>query len=501
MAVELEITNPIIATKQKELNYFNLPRIISYFKTRMYMGNGIHFYSKDKKLMKLWKEFIRTNDFYSFVFRCQRIKSETGAVIVSCDKTNNGIALINTSNPFYVGSVFHNVYAPNYAIIYQQLSLSNVPVICKAVYDTEKVVRTFWYENKPKEEMNGQTINGDKYVKYNDLDEIKKSLGDIDIGEWDEQKGAYIKYHNLGMCPIKIMYNKPYRAFIPEINVGTYYYSPYTTLTNQNIDGFNYQQVKDLANCDGKVQLLQKTYYDLEQSSEICKARLFLVANNAIDGNALVEKKQALKNGLSADDTLLSNADIYTSTAGNEIKATVIQAVNTLKDYYELVYNLHTDIFKSAGLDYLLQSSAQKNSVDSFLSVANNIEEMNYMKNYDTNDWKDFVILCFKAMGVDLDEKDNWSFEIRNNIAVDKSNAISNSILLFEHKLLSGVDFISQIDNLSLEQAELKFKEVKEWFNKNKDILEQQMPNSGNLPGVKIAKNNKDGGRKSGLDK
>lgn len=462
----------------REGGFVDVPRIISFLKVRSYMGRGIEFKHKDKKIHKLWHKFVELNDFYSHMFESNRIKSEVGAVFETINISQGGNVLLARANPLMMSGVGFSFATPVIAQIIIQMSIGNRQVYARSVYDREKVVRTFWFLNKE-----------GVIELYNNSAKIDEEL-QVELGTFNALDGTWTHYHNLGFVPVEVIYNEPFTPVLPVLNAGFYSQSPFTTPQNLNNVGFDYRQVKDTAKCSKLILQLDNLYIHLNRLIEIFKPRLVITSNNAVDGNPYLQEKLR-QQGMVGNNSNLMDADIYTSTQANQIKVEQVATPNTIDNYQNQIVATWIDIFKSVGISYTTQSGTQKTGQESFTQYKGDIEDVNFQRNYLTNKWINVIVKCFKAMGVDLTKDRNaWSFQVKKNLATDENSLVDTLIKQYQLKLKKPSEILSIIEGIDEDYAEHIVDENFKWFDKHKEettLPQINPPANANVSGVKSA--------------
>lgn len=458
--------------------FVDVPRIISFLKARSYMGRGIEFKHKDKKIHDKWHKFVELNDFFSHMFESIRIKDEVGAVFECINITKGGMAMVSRATPLLASRIGFSFATPSIAVINIQIGIGNRQVYCRQVYDIEKIVRTFW----------ALTPDGKEEI-FNESATVDKNL-QLELGTFNALTGAWTYYHNLGFVPVEVIYNEPFTPNMPILTAGFYYQSPFTTPQNLNNQGFDYSQVKSLAKCSKLPLQLDNLYIHMNRLVELYKPRLIITSNNAVDGNPYLQNKLR-QQGLGGNNSNIQDADIFTSTQANKIEVDTQDTPNTIDNYQNQIVATWIDIFKAVGLSFVTQSGTQKTGQESFTQYKGDIEDVNFQRNYLTNKWINIIIKCFKVMNVDLTKnKEDWSFQVKKNLATDENSLVDSLIKQYGLKLKTPAEILSVIEGIDQDYAEHIVKENFKWFEEHKEetIFPQiNPPANANVSGVKSA--------------
>lgn len=434
----------------------NLPMIIAKAKTKIYMGKGINFYCDDEKAMEKWKEFSELNKIYDFINNQQKTKSINGVAIISINKLKGGKVVLNNVVP-YVGPtlISYCFSTPDMVCIVEQIYLQDRPIYMRSVYDKKKVVRRFWTS----------TSNSNSETKYfqpfsNSYKLNKETLG-IELGNYDEEHDLWIYYHNYGFIPIEVMTNLPFRPYFPIYNTSIYTAPP----SPENHMGINFSEVSDCANIRFLFKQLDNLYFNRNICIRLSKPGAIIVASSDTQARELAAQKY-----LSSD---YEHSVLYSSGA-NKVQIQMVNPSTNLEQIDKAIDITLEKIYRFIGLAYKNTNSTQKTSMESFTSYQGDIEMVNFMKSYDTEQWKKVIIKSFKIMGIDL-EKTKWYFKTKENMVANLKEMLDNDIKLYQIKAKTQEQILQDIEGLNPKEAETLVEENKKWFKKNKELLESPM--------------------------
>ena len=433
-----------------------LPIIIAKAKTKLYMGKGIDFYCEDEKVMEKWKEFDELNSVYDFINNQQKTKSISGVAIVSINKLKDGRVVLNSINP-YVGptNITYCFSTPEVVCIVEQIKLTSRPIYMRSVYTKEVVVRRFWISSQP--DINQAT----NFEPYGSSEFIQSEIQGLDLGKYDEKSDCWVLKHNFGFIPVEIMTNLPFRPFFPIFNVNIFTVPP----SNDSMYGITYNEVCDCAN----VGWLLKQLDGISKNRDICirlsKPSAIIVASSDTQARELATGRY-----FSSD---LEHSILY-SAGANKVQIQTINPSTNLEQLDKAAEETLEKIYKFIGLAYKNNNATQKTSMESYTSYQGDIEMVNFMKNYDTEQWKKVLVKAFKIMGIDL-EKKKWYFKTRENMIASLKEMLDNDIKLYQIKAKTQEQILQDVEGYNPSEAKTIIEENKNRFKKNKDLLESPM--------------------------
>lgn len=447
------------------LRFVDVPKILAYKKTRIYMGRGLEFKHENQEIHKKWHRFVELNDFEQFMFNACELMSEMGSVAVSINKNQLGEPLINLANPYYSQGIETSYGTTDFAVLIETTQVDNNLYIIRSAYDKEKVIRTLWNANT-KEQMN----------LFGYVSKLPKEK-QLDWGTYDEETNSYVYYHNLGIVPCVILVNKPFRLYFPNFGSNIYYQSPFTTTVNYETTGYGYDSVKDTALCSGLIEQLQNLYTQMNKLVILDKPRIILSGVNQTTAQQLRRDNKALA-------SYLDEVIIKANTTGPNVD--IAAPTNTLDYYQNAIVSTWIDIFKASGLSFLTQSGTQKTAQESVNSFQDSVEELNYMRNFWTNQWIKVIKCAMKVFGVELGEKEKWSFQVKKNIITDEASLADRLIKQIQVGTTTPVQYISIMEGVDEDNAEQIWKENSKWFKEN-DFPIAMKDGGGAVSGVKGA--------------
>lgn len=428
------------------LAFVDVPKIISYKKARMYLGRGIEFKHNDKSIHEIWHRITELNDFENFMFICCRLMSEIGSCIVTINKNELGEPLLNVANPYFSPGIEQSFGTSDFAVVVETILIDNNTYLVRNAYDREKVVRTLW--------------NPTTQTQMNLFEYVAKLPKDKQIvwGEFDKKTQSYTYYHNLGIVPAIVMTNKPFKGYFPMFGSNVYYQSPFSTTLYQNNTGYDYQSVKDTANCGGLIVQLQNIYTQMNKLMILDKPRIILSNVNQTTANQLRRDNQMI-------ESYLSELIIKAGNTGPNVE--IMAPSNSLDYYQNAIVSTWIDIFKACGMSFITQSGTQKTAQESVSAFQDSVEEINYMRNYWTKQWIRVIKAMFKICGIELGNAETWSFQVKKNIITDEASMSDRLIKQIQIGATTIPEYISIMEGIDEDNAEQLWDEHKEWFKKN----------------------------------
>lgn len=453
---------PLVEARDKPSKV--LPMIIAKAKTKIYMGKGISFYCEDKTVMKKWQEFAELNNIYDFINNQQKTKSISGVAIVSINKLKGGKVILNNITP-YVGPtlISYCFSTPDMVCIVEQIYLNDRPIYMRSVYDKKRVVRRFWTSK----------TNSSQETKYFqpflDSNKLKMENLGIELGTYHEDKDCWIYEHKLGFIPVEVMTNLPFRPYFPIYNTTIYINPP----SPESYMGINFSEVADCANVDWLMKQLDGIYLNRNVCIRLSKPSAIIVASSDTQARELASRKY-----LSSD---IEHSVLY-SAGANKVQIQTITPTTNLEQLDKAFDETLEKIYKFVGLAYKNNNATQKTSMESFTTYQGDIEMVNFMKNYDTEQWKRVIVKVFKTMGINLENK-KWYFKTNENMVASLKEMLDNDIKLYQIKAKTQQQILQDIEGYNPEEAKTIIEENKKWFKENKELLESPMNSA--VSGVK----------------
>ena len=467
-----------LLSRCKAPQYINIPNIVAHHKVKMYMGGGIEFRHKNKEINEFIRKFMKNNNFYNFMYSCMLDVSRNGGTIIGVEPTEGDIPVVVKADPFFANALEGSYATNDMVVIRTKLKIDNFMVILETCYDKETIRRRIHSGDNEK----------DKLRLYNYVSKLPEEKR-VKYGEWDHKNACYVYKHNLGMLPFVVIPNVPFVQQWPMFNAVSNFKIGYGLTNNDFIHSFS--SLADTANCEGLCRQLQTVFNQTNKVSTIDQPRI--VISNA----SQYLQNQAAKNNITKkimDDPVFftANAPINAQT-----RIATLPMTNSLEQYDRFIQSLYVQIFRHAGIDWVIQSGTNKTSSENDLTFYNTISTIQEMKNTITPYWKQIFIIACKIKGWDIEKELNkWIFVVRDNLPTDRSSLRQNLSIDLQNGAIDIADYKQEIDKCNRDEAEFKIERAKE-FNKKMGFDPQQQ----NVSGVSYAKsgvgsaNSKNAGR------
>lgn len=452
------------------LQFTNPPQVLARYATNLLLGNGIEFKASEK-IHKIWHEFANRNRVLELMNTTERMVSINGWAIITINLDEKGRAYWNIANPDFTNVVGTNLVEEEIAVIYERFIIDNHQFICKSEYTKNEIKRTLWRGNEDKTTGN---ISFDENISVNEFNEQVKPENRI---------VPYIK-HNWGFCPVFCIYNYPYRAnrlFYMNQTGGNNLFS--STMNQYNTDN-GPQALADWSNASLLPEIINNLYRTLYKEMVMGKTRIITsgMTQSVMNRNITSE-------GNCEWDAIGSDYIINVGQMGAESK--VVQNKNLLPDLQMAISNAWNDFFNRCHYSIKGTGTAQKTASESFGEFYNSIETTNQKRKYHGEQWKRGLIKTFKVMGINLEEEDDWSFEIKKNFGLDEASLRDNLIKEIQAGTKTPIDMIVATQGVDYDQAEHIWEKNKEWFTKNNFPI--AMEQGGMVSGVNGATSPKGG--------
>ena len=454
--------------------FVDVPKILSYYKARIYLGRGFDFYCNKESQMQRWERFNKLNDLYGIMFRTVRMMSECGVQALGVLPNEKGEPIIDEMDPWFSSQVEQSFSTNDCAVIISKRIIDNKITVVKCFYDREKIITTLW------DEQTRDQINLEQYNSK--LPEDKR----INLGEFDSKHNAYVLKHNLGIVPCKVFTNKPFKVRSPMYINNLMYSTPFTTTINANQPGgIFYNEVSDVAACSGLLLQLQNYYSQANKVAILSKPRI-------IASNISTADMKYVKNDNIINEYL---DDILIRFRSDQTKIDISEPKMVLNDYHSSIQSTWSDLFRACGMSWVVNSGTNKTAHESITAFRGDVEESNFMRNYFTGQFKELWEIMFVIDGHPLGDEDNWSFQVHRNIITDEASFLNNLILEVNNGLKSKQEAIAERRGVSLKQAKIildkiveerkKYKELYETDNKDFNLKQSQIPGSKSVGGAK----------------
>lgn len=414
-------------------------------------GQGYIFQSEEQDIEKKFKKFAKMNTFPNLCGYIERRVSQYGRCIITINKTIGGDIMLNVPSPFYFAGLGKAFVQPQLAVIYQRFTIDQRNFIVKTTYDTKKVLNELY------------TISNGKEVRVFDAE--AQVLKELQIERlWE---------HNLGFVPVVEITNLPFYQF------------------QWNNDEFI--KITDWFPAIIFEDLMISTIQNFKKEMWMCHSRI--VVDSA--DQKVIQQITALAK---KDDNIDIGDWIFETGTGSEFKP--VPGNGDFTKYTSALDQLMDFYFKFCGGSRFSEGGgAQKTVAETASTRSSMIESVTSKILLRQEQLTDLLrkVLCA------LSDKDYWgeeeffTFKINGNIMKDETTFIDNIQKKISMGLMSAVDAIQEIFNISKQEAEEKFEEVKA-FNEEYGLDFESI--LGNMGGSKEEKNmNKLGEHKDSVKK
>lgn len=457
-----DVINPLSLTDifKRPPTYHNVAADIAEHATSLLLGQGysvdiLRNNKKDELLEKTWKKIERFNKFPQLLERNEYDLSFWGFKILTIDKTATDEILIMENDPTYFSKVSTIQQISDIsAIVYKRLYLDQFQWVVKELWDTEKVVRTWYLDNK-EVTLEALTVEIPEQLKLNKVD-----------------------YHNLGILPIQMFLNKN-----RNIRLLREYYELSDTFTAR-------QQIKALnlyANQQVKEALLNITkVFGNFEATTLQKIKKKKMASN--------EGVEAAELNLLLSELLIEIKQRGDATSGKLVE--ILQGNPAFDKYIMAKEDALRHIWRAAGYTYNVAGEQTNSNAETLYANAFDIRTTKKKKTTRQSDYADLIAKVLVVAG-----KLKWEDYINGDVQVIfniKENAVQtpNQIIDAELKLVEtglkskprALMKIEQLPNIDqaeewVEEATEEIKAEQEWKYENmekmiKDEDSQNMTNS-----------------------
>lgn len=399
---------------------FDLREWGSNLVSQLLFGGGFSLYSTNKVIQSFLLNFQRKNNLYEYFLIMEKRLFLEGRVVHTLNRTFSGeIYLVQVESNFYnpVTRLYGKEVA---AVLWSRKSYSQGQVYCEEHWDEEKVTRNF-YSNQM------VLLNLDEYVEIAKGDAL-----------------PLVEYHNLGICPVNDMMNRPFWSSSQSIT------RSYPT----DAAVINLQKTIDLA------------YSNLNQEIKANRTRIFLP--NLTTKELLKMKQQHMETG---NIGLIDSDFVFGVTTGamqnpalaqnsNNKSMEILQGDPKFSQYMELVNQVQNQYLKG-----ILMNDANNN-----LDVQKTDDEINYQKSRDTETFKALRVLRVNQINRLISDvlimaghwdgigEQPFTFTIVGNDTPISQN-IDDLIQLKQNNLISDSDMIQKIHSKTPVEADKYIKE------------------------------------------
>lgn len=420
--------------------YHNVASDIAEHATSLLLGQGysVDFLRNneiDENLKKEWEKIERFNKFPQLLERNEYDLSYYGFKILTIDKTASGQILIMENDPTYFSKVSTiQQISEIEAVVYKRVYIDQSQWAVKELWDTEKVVRT-WFLN-----------NNEVHVE-----ELKNEIP-------YELRLNPIEYHHLGILPVKLFLNK-----------------------NRNIRLLTeYQELADTFTVREQIRAL-----NLYANQQVKEALLNITKVFGNFDTATLKKLENKlgNNGLEVQQLKLLLSELFievkqqgdTGSSGKMVE--ILQANPAFEKYILAKEDALRHIWRGAGYTYNVAGEQTNSNAETLYANAYDIRTTKKKKTTRQYDYSDLIAKSLIAAGV-LKWDDYVSgevqiiFNIKENAVQTPNQIIDAELKLIDLGLKSKARALMKIEQLP------NMKQAQQWVDEATD--EQQIEAEAN---------------------
>lgn len=420
-----EVSNSKLSKNKKDMFKWQMRDTLARKMSSTIWGQKYIFQARDLAIENKFGRLEKINNLPNLFGFIERELSLNGRVVVTINKSKSGDILLNIPNPFYLTTVGKAFVQPELAVIYQKFTVENHSFIVKSRYDTKKVISEVYKINDQNE-----TIRvWDQETEILEMLQIEK--------EWN---------HDLGFVPVVEFTNLPYYQ--------------YDLLNN------NFFYLSDWAPGTMFEEMCYTTLKNLKKELVYCHSRIGIENANQelMQEIAMVMKRDGLDDGEDFSDFIIET-DVganFKVQPGNGDFTKYTSVLDHLMDFY----------FKFCGSSRFSEGGgAQKTVAETSTVRSAMIESVNNKIILREAQIMDLLKKCLCAYGV-IPKDDYWfsenpfSFKINGNISRDETTFIDNLQKQVSMGTMSLVDAIQEIDQISEQEAQVKFERINKFNDK-----------------------------------
>lgn len=405
--------------KRKEEFIYEMREALSRKMSVNIWGEGSVFESDDENIDKEYKKLSILNRFDNTFPYIERQCSLYGRVIAMINKTKTNDYNITLSQPFWISGVGKSFMTPQLCVIYQKVTVSQLNYVIKSEYTTSYVKHEVYMSE------------ADKIVRVLDKEAEVLEMFQLE---------RYWK-HDLGFVPVVEFTNIPF-------------------VQREWMD-IDFIRISDWYPGQKFEELAYTIFRNFDKELKYCHSRIFFE-------EATQQIVSQFKQSGVLDDLEDANDIIFDTGNG---KVMFQPGIADLSKYTNALDHVYDFYYKLAGSSRFSEGGGAQKTVAETSSIRSAmIENVKQKIRLRTEQCKELIkklLCCVGAIKDYWDTKDNFNFKIVGNITRDDSSWIDNKIKLINQGVISTIDFIQELFNISTEEAKKKFEEVKKWNEEN----------------------------------
>ena len=424
-------------------NLINLQEVVANRAAKQLWGNGFHLTSEDENIQKIFDKLQEDNDLLSIFYAAEKLMSVYGVAIFTIDKTENDSVFFNIAQP----------YAQSRVARVGENEISAFVIQRYIYYDTSAFLKTTYTKNDITREWLDQNY---EVV----VESVRTKL---------DKKYKLIKHevHNYGFIPVMFFQNLPKKNFYGDSNIGNYY--PDNT------------PVKDLQ------LLLNASFNMLVHELRANRTRVFGKWSQQEIQQALTQmgisessKQNVIKNVL----TELIESGIFiqsdTGIMGDNSKTIeMLIADPKFSQYIDLLVWIQDQHIKGCGYSSDKSDNQVKTAFELNIAQSDDLETSRMKRNLRQHQYKRMIDKLLVIKGID-NETIDFSFEIKENNIIDRTQEITNSISLIQSGLSTREREIKRLNGITEEEA-IKIKQEIDQERDSERQIEQDFINENNI--------------------
>lgn len=412
-------------------------------------GKGYHFSTEDKQIKAALKILQEHNDISSLLYEDVRQKSVYGfsSVCVNINILEQPIILIG--HPYMMTQVAQINWETEGGVMYTRYGTGGS--------------NGFWIKT-----------TADKYTLKNegmigDGKNLVTLVGDKQLTVSPQNIFMDHYQHNVGKSPLFLLQNKPKKNYWAG-QIGLYY--------------------PDLTGAPGLQQRYNDIVKNMMKEVELNRTRILLGVSPQEIG-ALVEQLNAVAYGMSYK-TFLSQGGIQslnqktyhsdlilTNNAGKDVDPTFMLGNPVIEKYIMGLEYIKDQAKEIAGLSPKTDSTSIKTEAEVYFTKSDEIETVVLKRTFYQTQWKKVFDVALMMMGIPKEKLDQYSFELKHNLFIDRGQEVDNQAKLIDLGGSSPVRAYMMIYGVSREEALKAMDEIKEENRKYGNLMNQTMEHFG----------------------
>ncbi len=418
-----ESTCEILATKNKRAPvFFDIPKIIAEYGTRLLWGQGYNFIHKDKQKEKAINELLRIQNMDQLFAGISTVCSLYGRAIVVIDFIGNKPRL-SIADP-----ITNSKTAEAY---------------------NEEEAAIFWYHPIQGDIRYSVRVMSDKYknvyTPYCDGEEI--TLQELNLKLGPNNRVPEIWVHNLGFVPVQVFYNKAKNGW--------------------DHSNLAYRKLADCWNVRDLAQAINSQVEELIAETYMSHSRAF--------GDFPSDYIRKLKaDGADIERALLDR--LFVNTGGGDNKAPIQIQKSDFDgvERWEVIKAMFDRLIREVGYSPANDAASEKTATETLFQKSGDVETTKAKRNIMQSSISVLIAKIMVIMGLynkeDLskylaDGDQDWTFEIKENMVLNAIQQSEELYNMYQRNQISYYEMIAKIRDIDLEEARTVGDEILEVNN------------------------------------